>query len=199
MINVVRKLLIKSVRATGLVGLLLLLAGFGDGHAYAETERVGQVKAAFILNIAKFVSWPSDIAALSRPKFMLCYYRTDILGRGAEIIIDKRVMGRPLDKMLIDTLDQIDSCGVLLIPAGELSHFIAESSKQPDAATVLTIADLTAGGDRGIAYPGVIMNFIRRDANIGFEVNPHELENRGLAMSSELLKLAHIVKVQEER
>ncbi|WP_432696973.1 YfiR family protein [Marinobacterium sp. YM272] len=178
-----------------------MLAGFGEGRAYAgaESDRVGQVKAAVILNIAKFVGWPSGSAALSQRNFMLCYYRADVLGPGVDIILNKRVMGRPLVKKLIENLEQSESCGVLLIPESELDHFIAESSEQPEATSVLTIADLTSKGSKGVAYPGVIMNFVRRDTSIGFEVNPGELEERGLSMSSELLKLAHIVKASEER
>ncbi|KEA63554.1 putative transmembrane protein [Marinobacterium lacunae] len=158
-------------------------------------ERVSRVKAAFILNIVKFVAWPTESLRMPADTFTLCYYREDPLGSGVEMILNKRVLGLPMKSRLIENLSESDRCRVLLIAAEQLPQYMAEISNATERRPVLTITDLTDEEGKGVAYSGVIMNLVRRGSSIGFEIDTRELKARRLSMSSELLKLAHIIDV----
>ncbi|MBV1787807.1 YfiR family protein [Marinobacterium sp. D7] len=172
-----------------LIGVLfssVALAGPSD-------ERVSRVKAAFILNIVKFVGWPAERLPVPADAFTLCYYREDLLGPGVEMILNKSVNGLPMASRLIQNLSTSDGCRVLLIAAEQLPQYMAEIYGSTERKPVLTIADLTEEEGQGVAYSGVIMNLVRRGSSIGFEIDTNELKMRQLSMSSELLKLAHII------
>ncbi|WP_188751554.1 YfiR family protein [Marinobacterium zhoushanense] len=154
---------------------------------------MSRVKAAFILNIAKFVSWPAETLSVPTDAFTLCYYREDSLGAGIEMILNKSVLGLPMRDRLIENLPESDGCRVLMIPADQLTQFMTEIESVSERKSVLTIADLTMEEGKGVAYSGVIMNLVRRGSSIGFEIDTNELKARHLSMSSELLKLAHII------
>ena len=57
------------------------------------------------------------------------------------------------------------------------------------ASTVLTVSDTN-----GFAHQGVIINLIKVDNKIRFEINPAAAERAGLKISSHLLRLARIVE-----
>ena len=57
---------------------------------------------------------------------------------------------------------------------------------------VLTVADTPGFAERGV----MINFFITREDKVRFEANLEEAENSGLRLSSQLLKLATIVKPQ---
>ena len=59
---------------------------------------------------------------------------------------------------------------------------------------ILTILDLTADNQGGKAYAGIMVALVRKGSKIGFEINLDEVHGAGLRMSSELLKLATLVK-----
>lgn len=172
--------------------LLSISLSAAVAEARSNSERVNQVKAAFILNIARFVSWPLQAGADST-HFMLCYYREDPLGSGVELMLNKRIDGLDIKRMLIEQPQQRSDCRLLLIPSAQLEHYISALATDDARQPVLTIADLTDQEGQGVAYPGVVMNLVRREVNIGFEVNRTELARHGLTMSSDLLKLARLI------
>lgn len=162
-----------------------------NASGHVEDTRTNQIKAAFILNIARFVAWPDGGDETQGNNFTLCSYRSNPLGDALEELSNKTVSGRALIFAEIKHLDDAN-CKVLLIPDTEIDRFLVETGKLTHHH-VLTIADLTAESSRGLPLRGVQVALVRKQASIGFEVNIHETERAGLKMSSELLKLAHVV------
>lgn len=187
----------KSFRRNGKIGLFLIaatfLAGLSPSLAGAETEgeRLQRVKAAFVLNIARFVSWPKEALEQQGDSLQLCLYRRNPLAEAVQTIEGKIVNGRTLRVNLVKSLAQSPSCNILLIGLNEIQHFDEESRHAP-ISPLLTIADLTEN-DIPPPHQHVLVTLVRNDARIGFEINLAKARRAKLQMSSNLLKLAKIV------
>jgi hypothetical protein len=172
--------------AVFLIGFLPSLAG-----AETETKRIERVKAAFVLNIVRFVSWPDKALESLGNQLPLCLYRSNPFGEAIETIEGKTVNGRSLRITLIDSLAQSHPCSIVLIGLNEMQHF-DEESRQKLNSPLLTIADLT-DAEAPSTHRHALVTLVRNGARIGFEINLAEVRRVGLQMSSNLLKLAKIV------
>jgi hypothetical protein len=175
------------------VAVVFLLAGLGPSLAGAEAEnaRIERVKAAFVLNIARFVTWPKKALEHQGDQLMLCLYRRNPWDEAIKTIEEKMVNGRLLRINLINSLAQSHSCSILLIGLDEIRHF-DEESRQAANRPLLTIADLT-DTDHPPTHQHALVTLVRNGAHIGFEINLAKARQAGLQMSSNLLKLAKIV------
>lgn len=179
----------------GLLGACLLSLGSG---VCADPSRVDRIKAAFILNVARFVTWPALAYRGGHDRLLFCHYGVDSLGEAGASIEGRKVANRRLRLTLIKELSASGGCSILLIPYSELSRYgqeIDEGFNRP----VLTIADLTDTDISGVAFDGVVVNLIRKGSTIGFEINVEQTARSGLRMSSEILKLAHILTSDSRR
>jgi hypothetical protein len=179
------------IRCCAITGALLAVLSPSLARAETEADRIGQVKAAFVLNIARFVSWPKEAPEHQGTPLQLCLYRSNPFGEAIRAIEGKIVNGRPLQIELIQSLTQSDSCRILLVGPDEMRHFSKESQQAPNRP-LLTIADLT-GTDLPPPYQPALVTLVRNAARIGFIINLAKARRAGLRMSSNLLKLAKIV------
>ena len=179
--------------------LLFALTTLSAPATWAEDQggKLRHIKAAFVLNIAKFVTWPQEVYQQRPSTLQLCHYRRDALGSAYDSIRQRKVDGRQLNASLRQDLHTSDSCDILLVPAQELD-LLARETAQGFQKPVLTIADLTSQEAQGIAYPGVLLALVRDGTRIGFEINLEATHRRGLQFSSQLLKLAKIVNLSND-
>ncbi len=174
------------------LALLITVCWSGCGWADSHSAKLKNIKAAFVLNIAKFVSWPEEVY-LQRPgKLLICHYQEDFLGTGFETIRRRQVGGRRLLSQRRQSLSNSGDCDILLVPEQQLKR-LGEEAAQGFGRPVLIIADLTLREAEGVAHPGVMLALVRDGARIGFEVNLRAVNRAGLQLSSQLLKLASIV------
>lgn len=177
----------------GLMSAALACLFFTSSSAAdSQTLQLRQVKAAFVLNIAKFVTWPKLEGQSSPEQLLLCYYQTDSLGAAFETIRNKTVNGRHLKKVTVENLSASTMCDILLIPTGALVNLSGEAV-QKGVRPVLTIADMTHLDTAEAYFKGALINLVRQGKRIGFAVDVAETKKAGLKVSSELLKLATIV------
>lgn len=172
-----------------------LMASLGCAPAPARAEgpaSVEQVKAAFILNIARFVKWPQRQTGQPQSNITLCLYRSNPLGPAVSTIQGKRVGDKPLAVTEVESLAQAGSCQILLIDADQLDRY-DEEARDGLPGPILTIADLTEQPEVSVSTRWILVNLVRREARIGFDVHLARVRYLGLEMSSELLKLARII------
>ncbi|MDI3326522.1 YfiR family protein [Pontibacterium granulatum] len=174
---------------------LLLALQPGTSHAASNGYKRNLIKTAFVFNIAKFVTWPDDIHVLRPQTLRICFYRKDFLQRAFSSIEGKRVRKRLVESQTIEHANDSAACDVVLVPQSQLARFEDESAPQAEHPT-LVIADLTSMRTSPRAFRGVTMNLVRQGKSIGFEVNLSDVKQRGLSMSSELLKLARIINTE---
>jgi len=170
-----------SDRLSKLGCALLLLVWLQPGQAQGMTEN--QVKAAYVLNFAKFVEWPAG--AVGTDKLNLCVVGNDVLG-GALSALDGRKAGARELRVVQrrNAEDNLRDCNVVFIGASEQRRFVAIIMALGDSPA-LTISDIEnfaeKGGSIGLGF---------RDNKIIFEVNLVSIRKSSLRLPGQLLNLA---------
>ena len=162
----------------------------------SASDRIDAVKAAFLLNIARFVSWPEATQGEHNDHFYLCLYRSNTLQPAIEDLSGRRGYRHPIEVLSIATLTEITACNMLFIGPSDLAAFQREAEAGPNHP-VLTIADLTDAASTPEQFVDVHVHLVPIESRIGFEINLDKIRRSGLWMSSKLLKLARIIGSSE--
>ena len=154
-------------------------------NAKAEnlSSREYDIKAAYLFNFIKYVDWPNygdtiTIGILGQNPF----------GPAAATLNGKVVKGRRLVVRELASAPDGQKCQVVFVSASERSR-LPEILANLRSARVLTV-----GETQGFANDGGIINFVEENNKVRFEINPDSAHRTGLTISSELLKLAKLVK-----
>jgi hypothetical protein len=150
-----------------------------------------QVKAVYLMNFARFVGWP-DKLGMQQDLFTICIFGTDPFGRTLDTTIaGEKIAGRSAAvKRISSPQDSLD-CRILFVGSAEiapLNRMIEAANKQG----ILTVSDMPHFASRG----GMIQ-FVTDDKRVRFEVNLTAAQHAGLTLSSELLKVATLVRTNE--
>jgi len=159
-----------------------LLAGEAAGREYA-------IKAAFLYNMASYVTWPAAAPGGADEPFVIGVLGTDPFGAMLdEIAATKTVEGRKIVVRRFRGLADLAPCHVLFLTATEAKH-LEPVLQKVGASPVLLAADT-----QGAATRGVHVNFFIESNKVRFEVNAEAAQRAGLRLSSRLLRLARIVE-----
>jgi len=176
-------------RTTWCVGLSMLVLWFclGTSAAWAEPPREARIKAVLILRLLKFVDWPTDNIARANDILQICTWGdspTEVALQSLhgqkirEREVRIRKLGSPLDTRV---------CHVLFVSDSVRDVTPAQLYNSGNAA-VLTISDMPDFNKRG----GII-NLVRQDNRIGFEIQLRYAREHGLQIGAPLLELARVV------
>ncbi len=173
------------------VACALLLPCLLNARASAEPEKDKptqyEVEAAYLFNFGKFVGWPSGGPADA--PFLICILGDDPFGP----VLDHTIAGESLggkqveDKRIARPEDAL-GCSILYISgseSGRLNKILSVVQEAP----VLTVSDIP-----DFVQEGGMIQFVLRDGRVRFEVNLAPAQSNGLALSSELLKVAVAVR-----
>jgi hypothetical protein len=161
----------------------LLTAG---AHGQAIDEY--QVKAAFLYNFAKFVTWPPESFQTSKDPIVVCILGPNPFGGALEQAVQGKVVeGRKLLVLQISDGKQASSCQIL---------FVSSSERKRGRSIIVELKSsgiLTVGETEGFADQGGVVNFKLNGNRVRLEVNIDAAEEQKLRISSKLLSLAQIV------
>ncbi len=148
-----------------------------------------QVKAAFLYNFAKFADWPANAFTNNNQSFVIVVYGKNPFGRILEETVKgKKIADRNVSVRVCNKLADIGDCHLL---------FTTESDKERLSDLFTHLANrptLTVGQSEGFAHRGGMINFIKENAHVRFEINDGRAKAAKLKLSSRLLRLAVIVK-----
>jgi hypothetical protein len=164
--------------------LAIRLAAFSQ-----DNEREEQLKAVFLFNFAQYVRWP-DEALRQASELVVCVDSDAHVRILEDVVRDKDIGGRTIRVRKYAPEDDLRPCNLLYVPERTPSQ--ATILKRIGSSPVLTVGEssdfLTNGG----------MIRLERAANrIRFQINPSAAERAGLSLSSRLLRLADIVRVDQ--
>ncbi len=162
-----------------LAALLTLCAA---NQSFAKTEY--DIKAAYLYNFIKFVSWPGEIKSLP---LRVCLYGQDPINEKLMPLKDIRIHDREVEVKLVEDIADAPSCAVLYI-AREQKKQLAEIVTVIDRSPVLMISDIP-----DFAKSGGTIGFVTLGNVIRFDVNLIKARASGISISSKLLELANQV------
>jgi hypothetical protein len=148
-----------------------------------------QVKAAYLYNFGRFISWPAKAA--TEGSFTICVLGQDPFGLALNATLsDENINGKSVIAKRIADLTEAVNCRILFISSSEGARLKQILATVKDAG-VLTVSDLPE-----FSKSGGMVQFTMEGSRVRFEVNLVPAERAGLILSSELLKVA--VNVRRE-
>lgn len=166
------------------VGLWSLLP-FASAAALASPTEY-DVKAAFLFNFAKFVTWPPDAFAGPNAPLVIGVLGENPFGNElARLAADLRIQGRPLRVKEATNAVQLRGCHVIFISDSERERLpqIVEALRQARSPT------LTVGEADLFLRAGGMIRFMVEQHKVRFEIDPENAAAAGLVISSKLLSL----------
>lgn len=146
------------------------------------------VKAVFLFNFAKYVTWPPvALGERSPAEVRICVTANDSFFTLLKAAVQgEDVDGKPLQPVALEGLDEARGCQILYVgdaqSADAKAWLTAVRGQQ-----VLTVADGALNDDTVIA-------FVRDSNRIRFDINRAAASRRNLNISSKLLRLARQVR-----
>jgi hypothetical protein len=175
-------------------GALLLLLSFQfvlllkAVQAQVSTADEDEIRAAMLLNLAKFISWPATKFETPHSPFLVCLLGPDPIGPDLERYLQNQsVDGRPVQLRYIATVDLANGCHILYIGAAD------RKSLDRAAPDLLKNSVLTVSDRQGTSSPKQIIGLPAIDEHVHIDVNLGNAQRSGLTISSKLLRLATVL------
>ena len=169
----------------------LLVSGMAASPASAQSVAIdgAVLRAALLVNFAKFVRWPKPGIAESAQPFAVCVHgdTTAVAALGAKA--GTKVQGRPLQARSADDVESVRVCQVLFVGKAASTDSRRLSSAAAGSA-VLVVSERAE--DASLA---AIM-LVEVDGRVAFDVNLAAARWAGLEVDSQLLGIArHVTEV----
>jgi len=153
-----------------------LLATPAAGQGFTEY----QLKAGVLYNFIAFTSWPEAPPSVLN----VCIYGPDPFAREIDALHGRKIGSGSLAVRRASSVEALAGCQVVFIAQGAIGN-LPRVLEQLGDGPVLTVADAPGGAPRGI-----VLNMEMRQGRLAFRANLAEARNRGLNLSSKLLRLA---------
>ena len=164
-----------------LVGVMLCAS---SASIRAQSALEYDVKAALLLNFARFIEWPDAAFESARSPIVVCVLAPSPFGDTLErTLAGETIATRPLSARQVQGVSDSAGCHMLFIPAGAESRASA-LLRQGGPHTI------TIGESRRFADMGGAVNFVLDGGRVRFNVNLRPVEDRGVRISARMLQLA---------
>jgi hypothetical protein len=148
-----------------------------------------EVKAAFLYNFTRFVEWPPESLGDADEPFVIAVLGRDPFGPVLDgTVAGKTVAGHRIEVRRAARVDDARDAQIVFVCASERASApaILKALERPGV--------LIVGDSDGFADCGGTINFVLQERRVRFEINPASVEQARLKMSSQLLKLATLVR-----
>lgn len=138
-------------------------------------------KALFMYNFTKYIEWPSNERS---GDFIIGVLGNSPLTSELKTIAGKQKVGvQPIVVKVFETVEEIQKCHILFIPASKSAMLPAILSKTTSLSTLLV------GESTGFASLGGCINYVSDGSKLKYEVSKSNIEKHGLVVSSSLISL----------
>lgn len=157
----------------------------------SQTAAAAELKAAFLLNFARFTTWPSLPA---NAPLVICVLGDDrVFDALEEIVRGRTVEGHNLSAVRTSTGTDVHACHLLFVSAPAVSA-ARSTLNGTRGLPILTVSD----AEDFARSTGMIELSVRGD-RMQFAINVAAVERAKLRISSRLLALATIVREPRDR
>ena len=176
--------LIIAVCATLLLQLGLTAPDSGQAYA-ADEERIYKLKAAFLLNFAKFTTWPETDS--KKTEFTLCILGKNPFGSAFIGIEGKSIASKPIKIIQTEDIGLASRCNLVYISDSEnnrLGNILHGLTQYP----ALLVSDI-----ENFAENGGTIELTTVNDRLGFIINHTQAQKAGLKINASLLDLASTI------
>jgi len=169
--------------------LMVLITSLVAGTAAPQNSDIetDNLKAAFIYNFTKYITWPDSEGY---PEFRIGVLGYSKITESLEKVASKKTVdGKSIEVYHFSTIQNLVPCQILFVSSSEKDNIPEIISALKNSPTLT----LTIGDTDGFCERGIMINFFSQNSTIKFEMNPVSVKNAGLIASSQLQKLARIV------
>lgn len=160
--------------------------GMGDSYSAGFAANEEQLKVVLLFNFAKFVEWPAERFAEANAPLNLCIFNdADYLNSAGQLAGKQVSQGHPIAVISINDSLQAAQCHMLFVSRAAMAQS-GDLLQQLEASQAI----LTVGESEGFITQGGIINLIKIDDNLRFEISVSTAQRRSLRISSKLLRLA---------
>ena len=180
------KKILRAAWSAPLIAFVLFLCA--SRPALSNTLREYEIKAAYLYNFINYIEWPEQSLPPAGGVLTIGVVGENPFGPSLDPLNGKQIKGRTLAVKQVSSPADLKNCQIVFISASEKERFpqILESLKD---ARIVTVSEID-----GFAEHGGVINFYSDRNKVRFEINHELARSKGLTISSELLKLARLVK-----
>jgi uncharacterized protein DUF4154 len=149
------------------------------------------LKATFIYNFAQYTEWPRQALGDQNP-FVICVAGDSFQDVLEQTVRNETIGGHPISIKRISSPEDARTCHLIFF-----QETIPSKSVMDILAAIATSPILTVGEDPGFVRSGGMIRFTKSGNRIRFEINPNVAEKASLRISSRLLRLADIAKLED--
>jgi len=161
--------------------------------AKAATPKEYQVKAAFLFNLAQFVTWPPRVLGKADQPFVIGILGKDPFGRFLdETVKGEKVGTHPMVVRRYGDVQDIKNCQIVFIGQSEKGR-LAQALEGLKGRSILTVGDF-----EGFAQGGGIVRFLTDKGKVRLRINLRAAKNADLTISSRVLRVAEIVEMGKD-
>jgi hypothetical protein len=169
------------VRLKYILALLLL---FGPS-ASAQLQNEYAVRAAFVLNLTKYVEWPQASNALT-----VCSIGDGPIGETLkQMLAGKNNESRPIQVLLFPSDEALERCDIIYI-AHSSSKKIREALDRVGNRSILTVGDTDS-----FTREGGMVGLVRVGEQMQIQINMDAIQAARLKVSARLLNLSSVVRI----
>ncbi|HON18294.1 MAG TPA: YfiR family protein [Salinivirgaceae bacterium] len=173
--------------------IILIFSGLTYYSANSQQFTEYEVKAGYLYNFARFVTWPVSVFADATTPIVIGIYGNPRSGEIIKATIrNNTIDGRPFVIKYYNKPNQIQQCHILFVTEITRSQVI-ELIKEIKGKPILTVGDNIPE----FCQLGGIVNFTQQYSTKRFEINHQVAIKSDLIISSKLLTLAQIVVSNE--
>lgn len=164
-----------------------LLGVCADAKDPAELEN--QLKGAFLVKFALFVEWPPRAFMKPNDPIVLGILGKDPFGDQFELAVQTQVAnGRRFVLKRFQEPNGLEACHILFISSSEKER-LPEILQALRNSFTLTVGDLA-----NFAEQGGILEFIKEEGKVRFEINVDAAESKNLKISAKLLQVSKPIR-----
>ncbi|MCQ8106381.1 YfiR family protein, partial [Methylomonas sp. SURF-2] len=162
---------------------IALLISLSTGMARAEDSLEYKIKAAYLYNFTKFITWP----ALTGTSFNICLVGADSFQNLLDSLESRTVQDKPIRIVRHDNVKQIKNCQIVYFDNadGRIDNII------PNALSVASFSNsLTVSGQPLFAESGGMIGFVLEQERVKLHINLKVLKQSGLGISAKLIEVS---------
>lgn len=166
---------------------LFLWPLWGPGNPALHAEEIAQeyqLKLAFLINFARFITWPESSFTATQGELTVCVVGQNPFGDELRKIENRKIGERRVRIKLTETAATIDQCHLLFVSSAASRHMpqLLEAIKQ---RPVVTVSDIPNFVDQGGG-----IELVLKQEHLAFIINNSRLKDVDIQAASPMLNLA---------